>query len=86
MQDDKWDLSSASEDDHEVTHATSQEESVDQWAVRIALIVLCVALFIAAVWLMKLPSFEKCSTLDDPSQRHACYDNLRAELLRPPVK
>lgn len=86
MQNDRWDLRPISEDDSDVTRPTSQEESVDQWAVRATLIVLCAALFIAAVWLVSLPSFDKCSALDDLSQRHACYDNLRGELLKPPVK
>ena len=88
MQNDKWDLSliSKDENDCDVTQPTSPEELIDRLGVRAALLVLCVTLFIAAVWLVNLPSFEKCSALDGPSQRHACYDNLRAELLKPPTK
>jgi hypothetical protein len=72
--------------DGDVTQPTSQEELIDRWAIWIVLLLLCVTLFIAVVWVVKLPSFEKCSALGDVSQRHACYDHLRAELLKPPAK
>jgi hypothetical protein len=32
------------------------------------------------------PSFEKCLALENATERYACYDNLRAELLKPPAK
>jgi hypothetical protein len=33
-------------------------------------------LFIAALWLSG-PSFQKCSALENATERHACYDALR---------
>jgi len=86
MQNNGRDVAQTSEENSDGTLPTSQEELVDQLAVKVALIVLCVAVFMAALWLVKLPSFEKCSALNDPSQRHACYDDLRGELLKPPAK
>jgi hypothetical protein len=45
-----------------------------------------VGFLIAAVWLVRSPSFEKCVALENATERSACYDNLRAELLKPPAK
>jgi hypothetical protein len=41
------------------------EALVDRFGVRTALFVLCVALFIAVIWLVSGPSFEKCSALEN---------------------
>jgi hypothetical protein len=48
--------------------------------------VLCIALFIAAIWLVNGPSFEKCSALENATERNACYEGLRNDLSRPPAK
>jgi hypothetical protein len=88
MQDVKWNFSLTSKDDHDydVPQPKSPEEMVDQFGIRAALLILCIALFIAAVSAMGAQTFRKCSTLGDPTDRHACYDNLRDEFLKPPVK
>ena len=64
----------------------SPEEDVDRLGVRISLLVLCVALFLAANWVIRTASFQKCSALEHVTQRNACYDELRNELLKPPAK
>lgn len=88
MQEAGWDFSLTSKGDHDrdVPQPKSPEEMVDQFGIRVALLVLCLALFIAAVSAMGVQTFEKCSALGDPTDRHACYDNLRVELLKPPAK
>jgi hypothetical protein len=58
----------------------------DRFGVRTALLVLCIALFIAATWVTSRPSFEKCGGLENVTERNACYDALRKELLKPPAK
>lgn len=62
------------------------EETADRFGIRAALVVLCIALFIAAMWLVTGPSFEKCSALENLAQRNACYDALRNDLFKPPAK
>jgi hypothetical protein len=74
------------DDERDITLPKSAEERVDQFGVRTALFVLAVAFFIAAVWVISSPSFEKCSALENVTQRNACFDTLRNELLKPPVK
>jgi hypothetical protein len=64
----------------------SPEEIVDRFGMRASLLMLCVGLLIAAVWMISRPSFEKCLALENATERQACYDNLRAELLKPPAK
>ena len=64
----------------------SQEALIDRFGIRTALFVLCVALFIAAIWLVSRPSFEKCSALENVTERNACFDTLRNDLLKPPAK
>jgi hypothetical protein len=88
MQEVNWDSSLTSKDDHDcdVPQPKSPEDAVDQFGIRAALLVLCMALFIAAVSAMGVQTFGKCSALGDPADRHACYDNLRVELLKPPAK
>ena len=43
-------------------------------------------LFLAANWMIRTPSFQKCSALENATQRNTCYDELRNELLKPPAK
>ena len=64
----------------------SPEQLEDQFGVRTALFVLCIAFFIAAIWFVSSPSFEKCSAVENVTDRNACYDGLRNELLKPPAK
>jgi|RhiMetdeSRZDD1v2_1073273.scaffolds.fasta_scaffold968076_1 hypothetical protein len=64
----------------------SSEERADQFGTRIALLVLCIGLFIASIWFVTKPSFEKCSAIEGVMDRNACYDGLRQELLKPPAK
>jgi hypothetical protein len=74
--DDEWDLA----------EPNSPEAFVDRFGMRASLLILCVGLLIAAVWMVSRPSFEKCITFENATERQACYDNLRAELLKPPAK
>ena len=62
------------------------EALVDRFGIRTALFVLCAALFIAAIWLVSGPSFEKCSALENVTERNACFDTLRNDSLKPPAK
>jgi hypothetical protein len=57
----------------------------DQFGSGSALLVLF-AVFIAAIWFVSSPSFEKCSAVENVTDRNACYDGLRKELLKPPAK
>jgi hypothetical protein len=62
------------------------EDAADRFGVRVALLVTCVGLLMAAVWLASSPSFQKCSAFDKLSDRIACYEGLRTALLQPPVR
>jgi hypothetical protein len=64
----------------------SPEELIDRFGIRTALFVLCVALSIAVIWLVSRPSFEKCSALENVTDRNACFETLRNDLLKPPAK
>ena len=59
---------------------------IDRFGIRTALLVLCIGFFIAAMWLVSTPSFEKCSALENATERHACFDTLRNDSLKPPAK
>jgi hypothetical protein len=74
------------DDECDLAEPQSPEEIVDRFGMRASLLVLCVGLLIAAVWMVSRPSFEKCLALENATERQACYDNLRAELLKPPAK
>ena len=74
------------ESENDAAWSKSPEGLVDRFGIRTALLVLCIALFIAAMWLVSSPSFEKCSGLENVTERDACYDGLRKELLKPPAK
>jgi hypothetical protein len=62
------------------------EDEVDRLGVKISLLVLCVALFLAANWVISAATFQKCSALENVTQRNTCYDELRNELLKLPAK
>jgi hypothetical protein len=83
---DRSEENAAADDEHNVTLPKSAEERIDQFGIRTALFVLTVAFFIAAMWLISSPSFEKCSALENVTERSACFDTLRSELLKPPAK
>ena len=70
----------------EVPWPWTPEERVDRYGIRTALLALVIALFVAAMWLANRPSFEKCSTLENATERYACYDKLRDDLSKPPAK
>jgi len=88
MQDSNWSLDTTFKnyEEKDIAQPSSPEESVDRYGARTALLVLCISLFIAALWIMSRPSFEKCSVIENAPDRHACYDELRDDLLKPPAK
>ena len=88
MQRSEWDFHTTVDESDEqiVAWLKLPEEFVDQFGVRTALLVLCIAFFIAAMWLVSRPSFEKCSELENVAERNACFDTLRNDSLKPPAK
>jgi hypothetical protein len=87
MQRSEWDIGSTTDNDgHDAAQPKSPEALADQFGIRTALLVLCIAFFIAAIWLASRPSFEKCSALENVTERNACYDGLRNDLSKPPAK
>jgi hypothetical protein len=88
MQDRDWhfDIVPKDRDDDDLLWSQSPEDRADRFGIRSAILVLCVALFIAAVWFMTAPSFDKCSALQSVSERNACYASLRQNLFKPPAK
>jgi len=85
MRDTDWhfDIVPRDDDDRDLLRPKSQEDLADQSGIRTALVVLCIAFFIAAVWFMTTPSFEKCSALQNAAERSACYGALRQDLFKP---
>ena len=53
---------------------------MDRFGLLAGVFVLCVGFFLAAIWFLNQPSFEKCSTLENAGERNACYDMLRSDL------
>jgi len=87
MQRSEWNFEGRIDDDQDnVAWPEFPEERVDRFGVRTALLLLCIAFFIAAMWLVSRPSFEKCSALENVTERNACFDTLRNDLLKPPAK
>jgi hypothetical protein len=70
-------------DEYEVTKSNSPEDALDHFGVKLSLLILCVAFFIAAIWVVTGPSFEKCSSLENVTQRNVCYGELRNDLFKP---
>lgn len=62
------------------------EDAADRFGIHVALLVTCVGLLIAAIWLASSPSFQKCSAFENLKDRIACYEGLRSALLQPPAK
>ena len=85
MQPSEWDFSSTVPED-ETALPETPEERLDRFGVRTALLVICIACFIAAIWLVSGPSFAKCSALENVTERNACFEALRNDLLKPPAK
>jgi len=82
-----FDIQGPMDDDRpEVGWPETPEERIDRFGFRTALLVLVLALFIAAMWIANRPSFDKCSALENASERSACYEKLRDELSKPPAK
>jgi hypothetical protein len=87
MQSSKWDIDTTLHDDEShVPRADSQDDFTNQMGIRIALVAFCIASFIAAAWFLSGPSFEKCSAVASATERNACYDELRNDLMKPPAK
>jgi hypothetical protein len=88
MQERDWhfDIVPKDRDDDDLLWSRSPEDRADRFGIRSAILVLCVALFIAAVWFMTSPSFEKCSALQNVAERNACYASLRQDLFKPTAK
>src|SRR5262245_21060746 len=87
LQASKWYYDTNTDDDaDDVPPLRSPEDFADQFWVRTALLGLCVASVIAAIWFVRSPSFEKCSAIENVADRNACYDQLRQDLLKPPAK
>ena len=92
MQASKWHFDTTSKvDEIDVTLSESPEDLppedlVNRFGTRMALLVLGISLLIAVLWIISHPSFEKCSALENVTERNACYDELRNELLKPPAK
>jgi hypothetical protein len=87
MQASKWDLDKTTDNDAgDLSSRKSPEAFADQFGIRTALLVLCIASFIAAIWFVSRPTFEKCAAIENVTDRNACYDGLRKELLKPPAK
>jgi hypothetical protein len=83
----EWDFDTTIDNDaRDVLRPKSREEMADQFGIRSALLVFCIAFFIAAIWFVSRPSFEKCSAVENLTDRNACYEGLRKELLKPPAK
>src|SRR5262245_13159148 len=84
MQASKWDFDNTTDDDaDDALSPKSPEAFADRFGIRAALIGPS---RIGAIWFVRSPSFEKCSSIENVADRNACYDQLRQELLRPPAK
>ena len=88
MQVEQWNLETKTRDggEYDVIKSENPEDSTDRFGINLSLLILCVALFIAGLWMINSLSFEKCSALSDATQRNACYGELRNELMKPPAK
>jgi hypothetical protein len=88
MQAEEWHLDNKAQngDDNESDKPESPEDLADHFGINLSLLVLCVAFLIAAIWMISSPSFEKCSALNNVTQRNACYGELRNNLMKPPAK
>ena len=86
MQHSEFDFQGSIGDGEKVAWPGTPEERIDRFGIRTALLVLVIALFVAAMWIANRPSFEKCSALENVTERDACYEKLRDDLSKPPAK
>jgi hypothetical protein len=88
MQVEEWKLETKAQggDEYDVTKSENSEDLTDHFGINLSLLILSIALFIACLWMISGPSFEKCSALSDVTQRNACYSELRNEFMKPPAK
>ena len=83
----EWDFEATIDDDpRDVERSQSPKDLADHFGIRTSLLLLCIAFLIVALWFVSSPSFEKCSAIENVTDRDACYDGLRKELLKPPAK
>jgi hypothetical protein len=86
MRHSEFDFQAADGNESRVPLPETSEDRVDRFGLRTALVVLVIALFVAAIWLANTPTFEKCSALENVTERDACYEKLRNDLSKPPAK
>jgi hypothetical protein len=88
MQAEEWNLETKTQggDEYDVTESENPEDSTDRFGINLSLLILCIALLIACLWMISSPSFEKCIALSSVTQRSACYSELRHEFIKPPAK
>jgi hypothetical protein len=86
MRHSEFDFQVADDDESRVPLPEASEDRVDRFGLKTALVVLVIALFVAAFWLANTPTFEKCSALENVTERDACYEKLRDDLSKPPAK
>ena len=77
---------SAGVDEPDLPLPDTPEQRVDRFGMMTAVFAVVVASFIAAIWFLSRPSFEKCSALENVQGRNACYDTLRDDLSKAPAK
>jgi len=83
----EWDFDTTMDDDaSDGLRPRSPEDLADQFGIMSTLILLCLAFVIAAIRFVSSPSFEKCSAVDNLTDRYDCYEQLRKESLKPPAK
>ena len=83
---DHLDTSAMDHEESGLDEPRSPEDAVDRLGVGVAFLVLCVALVIAAIWVFRSPSFQKCSAMENTAERNACYSELRDKLFEHPAK
>jgi hypothetical protein len=81
----KWDLG-ALETDNEQSDAGPLSSRAARLGIVLSFVAICIALVLLLIQLISEPSFEKCSALENQSERNACYDGLREKLFRNPAK
>jgi hypothetical protein len=79
----EWHLDNEAQDEDE---SETPEDLADRFGINLSLLILCLGLLIAGLWVISSPSFEKCSGFGDVAQRNACYGELRNNLMKPPAK
>ena len=74
------------DDEFVVPPHKSPEDLLDQFGLMASVMMLCIGLLIATLWVVNGPSFEKCSAFENVMERNNCYDLLRAGSLKAPAK